>query len=58
MDKPAPKHNSFVMQFGQIIAHDTELTMPKSLSECYNIFQHNCINYTVESFKKLEKTCE
>lgn len=34
MDKPTPQHNLFVMQFGQIIAHDTELTIPKTLSEC------------------------
>jgi len=29
MDKPALEHNVLVTQFGQMIAHDTELTFPK-----------------------------
>lgn len=31
-DKPTPEHNLYVMQFGQIIAHDTEMTASKTLS--------------------------
>lgn len=34
IDRPSPKHNLFVMQFGQIVAHDTELTPLKSSGEC------------------------
>lgn len=33
MNKPAPKHNLYVMQFGQMVAHDTELTISKTSSE-------------------------
>lgn len=33
-DKPAPTHSLFVMQFGQVVAHDTELTISKTLGEC------------------------
>ncbi|XP_060870138.1 peroxidase-like [Metopolophium dirhodum] len=29
MEKPAPEHNVLVTQFGQMIAHDTELAFPK-----------------------------
>ncbi|VVC25042.1 Hypothetical protein CINCED_3A001808 [Cinara cedri] len=35
IDKPTIKHNLFIMQFGQMIAHDTELTVSKT-SKCCN----------------------
>jgi len=33
MEKPAPEHNVLVTQFGQMIAHDTELAFPKLSGE-------------------------
>jgi len=33
MDKPALEHNVLVTQFGQMIAHDTELAFPKLSGE-------------------------
>lgn len=36
MDKPALEHNVLVTQFGQMIAHDTELAFPKLSGE--NLF--------------------
>jgi len=32
-EKPAPEHNVLVTQFGQMIAHDTELAFPKLSGE-------------------------
>lgn len=34
MDRPAPKYNLFLMQFGQMVAHDTELLVRKTQSKC------------------------
>lgn len=36
IDRPSSKHNLFVMQFGQIVAHDTELTPLKSSGEWFD----------------------
>jgi len=41
LDRPAPQHNLMVMQFGQIVAHDTELTMSKSLGEFVESYKKN-----------------
>jgi len=32
-DRPAPQHSLITMQFGQMIAHDTELILSKSIGE-------------------------
>lgn len=33
VDQPSPDHNLFVMQFGQILAHDTQLVVYKGAGE-------------------------
>jgi len=43
VDRPAPQHNLFVMQFGQIVAHDTELTLTKSMGEFSSNIKNNCV---------------
>lgn len=38
MDKHSPKYNSLFMQFGQTVAHDTELILSKVKSKSVNIY--------------------
>lgn len=47
MDKPAPEHNVLVTQFGQMIAHDTELTFPKLSGEFLMINEIKFMHFTV-----------
>lgn len=43
LDRPAPKHSLYAMQFGQTIAHDTEFALPKRSSEFHGVPTHNVL---------------
>jgi len=40
VDNPSPKYNTLFMQFGQTVAHDTELILSKVLSKFLKILTY------------------
>uniref|UniRef100_A0A2S2QM46 Peroxidase n=1 Tax=Sipha flava TaxID=143950 RepID=A0A2S2QM46_9HEMI len=54
LDRPAPKHSLYAMQFGQIIAHDTEFALPKTSN---NGSKLECCRPDGTSLQTLPKNC-
>ncbi|XP_050432036.1 peroxidase-like [Adelges cooleyi] len=54
-DMPAPRHNLYVMQFGQVIAHDTELVISKTLKSGASL---QCCNADGTFPANLPKECK